>query len=36
VLVSGYDLGVRLYDLTTGDVVRSFDKIHADHINISR
>lgn len=36
VLVSGYSHDVRLYDLETGAVVRTYEGIHQDHINISR
>ncbi len=35
-LVSGYSHSVRLYDLETGAVVRTYEEIHNDHINISR
>eukprot|EP00752_Nemacystus_decipiens_P012142 g10764.t1 len=35
-LASGYNNGVKLFDLSTGQVVRAFDEIHGDHINISR
>eukprot|EP00903_Cladosiphon_okamuranus_P011781 g11074.t1 len=35
-LASGYTFGVKLFDLATGQVVRAFDGIHEDHINISR
>lgn len=36
VLVSGYSHDVRLYDMETGAVVRTYAGIHEDHINISR
>ncbi|CAM9662216.1 unnamed protein product [Scytosiphon promiscuus] len=35
-LASGYTYGVKLYDLGTGQVIRAFEDIHEDHINISR
>ncbi|CAB1107021.1 unnamed protein product [Ectocarpus sp. CCAP 1310/34] len=35
-LASGYTYGVKLFDLGTGQVVRDFEDVHEDHINISR
>ncbi|CAN0433831.1 unnamed protein product, partial [Ectocarpus sp. 12 AP-2014] len=35
-LASGYTYGVKLFDLSTGQVVRDFKDVHEDHINISR
>lgn len=36
VVVSGYSRTVRAYDLATSQVVRTFNNIHSDHINITR
>lgn len=35
-LLSGYSNGVNLVDLETGQVLRKYQEIHSDHINIAR
>lgn len=35
-LVSGYCHSVKVYDIETGVVLKGFEEIHDDHINISR
>ena len=36
VLASGYSKDVRVYDMATASLVRTFADIHSEHINISR
>ena len=33
---SGYSHTVQLYDMHTGAIVRKYEEVHKDHINISR
>ena len=35
-LMSGYSTGINIVDLETSQVVRKYENIHSDHVNISR